>query len=161
LEPFYKLVSTTISNEKQELMPVIKKLGLFLHKKDYNLDIKPLLKLVLSKFFGSTSSIVDAMAHNIRSAHDGTKTKVQNYYRNSTDEKEKYENLAKCDSKGPLCINILKLIYNESNGSFYSFGRIVSGTIKKGEDVKILGEGYTVEEEEDMIVKTASRLWIM
>jgi U5 small nuclear ribonucleoprotein component len=38
---------------------------------------------------------------------------------------------------------------------------VISGTIKKGEDVKILGEGYTVEEEEDMIVKTAARLWIM
>jgi 116 kDa U5 small nuclear ribonucleoprotein component len=76
LEPFYKLVSCAISNEKQELMPIIKKLGLLLHKKDYNLDIKPLLKLVLSKFFGNTSSIVDAMAHNIRSAQEGTVTKV-------------------------------------------------------------------------------------
>jgi len=25
----------------------------------------------------------------------------------------------------------------------------------------VLGEGYTLEEEEDMIVKTASKLWIM
>ena len=85
LEPFYKLVSATISNEKSELMPVIKKLGLLLHKKDYNLDIKPLLKLVLSRFFGSTSALVDAMAHNIRSAQDGTRTKVHNFYRNSGD----------------------------------------------------------------------------
>ncbi len=155
LEPFYKLVSTTISNEKQELMPVIKKLGILLHKKDYNLDIKPLLKLVLSKFFGDTSSIVDAMAHNIKSALDGTKVKVQNFYRNSTDDKEKSDLLIKCDAKGPLCVNIVKLIYNESNGSFYSFGRIISGTIKRGEEVKVLGEGYTVEEEEDVIVKSA------
>jgi WD40 repeat protein len=35
LEPFYKIVSTTISNEKAELLPIIKKLGLLLHKKDY------------------------------------------------------------------------------------------------------------------------------
>lgn len=155
------MVSATISNEKAELMPVIKRLGLLLHKKDYNLDIKPLLKLVLSKFFGNTSSLVDAMAHNIRSAQDGTRSKVSNFYRNSTDDKAKSDQLSKCDPKGSLCINIIKLIYNEANGSFYSFGRVISGTIKKGEDVKILGEGYTVEEEEDMIVKTAARLWIM
>ena len=87
MEPFYKLVSATISNEKAELMPVIKKLGLLLHKKDYNLDIKPLLKLVLSNFFGNTSSLVDAMAHSIRSASQGTLTKTMNFYRNSADNK--------------------------------------------------------------------------
>lgn len=68
LEPFYKIVSATISNERSELMPIIKKLGILLQKKDYNLDIKPLLKLVLSKFFGNVSCLVDAMSQNIRSA---------------------------------------------------------------------------------------------
>ena len=68
--------------------------------------------------------------------------------------------MSQCDSKGPLCINILKLIYNETTGNFYSFGRIISGTVKRGDEVKVLGEGYTLEEEEDMIVRTVSRLWI-
>ena len=67
-------------------MPIVKKLGLFLHKKDYNLDIKPLLKLVLTKFFGNASCIVDAMAQNIKHSSDGTQTKVQTYYRNSGDD---------------------------------------------------------------------------
>ena len=88
LEPFYKIVSATISNEKSELVPIVKKLGLFLQKKDYNLDIKPLLKLVLSKFFGSVSCLVDAMVDNFRHAQSGTRTKVENYYRNSTDDAE-------------------------------------------------------------------------
>jgi U5 small nuclear ribonucleoprotein component len=61
LEPFYKIVSTTISNEKNELLPVLKKLGIFLNKKDFNLDIKPLLKLVLLRSFGDISCIVDSM----------------------------------------------------------------------------------------------------
>ena len=39
-------------------------------------------------------------------------------------------------------------------------GRIMSGTVKKGDEVKILGEGYTLEEEEDMVVKTVGKLWI-
>lgn len=51
-------------------------------------------------------------------------------------------------------------MYNESKGNFYSFGRIISGTIKKGDEVKVLGEGYTIEEEEDMIMRKVERLWI-
>ena len=86
---------------------------------------------------------------------------MHSFYRNSGDNSDQPEQLSKCDAKGPLCVNILKLIYNEATGGFYSFGRIISGTLRKGEALKVLGEGYTVEEEEDMIVKTASRLWIM
>lgn len=55
LEPFYKLFTATISNEKIELAPILKRLGLYLHKKDFLLDIKPLLKLILSKFFGDSA----------------------------------------------------------------------------------------------------------
>ena len=160
LEPFYKIVSCTISNEKNDLLPVMKGLGIYLHKKDYLLDIKPLLKLVLSKFFGNVSSLVDGLVSNVRHAQDGTLLKVQNYYRNSNDSQEIAESLGKCDPKGKLCINILKLIYNESTGNFYSFGRVISGTVHKGDTVKVLGEGYTLEEEEDVIVRSISKLWI-
>lgn len=68
LEPFYKIVSSTISNEKAELLPIIKKLGIYLHKKDFSLDIKPLLKLVLVKTFGSVSCLVDSMVDHFPNA---------------------------------------------------------------------------------------------
>eukprot|EP00347_Sterkiella_histriomuscorum_P000437 403375864 len=161
LEPFYKLVSHVLSNERNELMPIMKKLGIFLKKKDYQLDIKPLLKLVLTKFFGNTSCLVDSMSESFVNALEGTKIKVNNYYRNSNDNSDILNEISKCDSKNNLVINIVKLYYNESNGHFHSLGRIISGTVKRGDEVKILGEGYTLEEEEDMVHKNISKLWIM
>jgi len=62
LEPFYKVVALTLSNEKNELLPILKKLGVFLNKKDFSLDIKPLLKLVMSRYFGDISCLVDSIA---------------------------------------------------------------------------------------------------
>ena len=160
LEPFYKIVSSTISNEKAELLPIIKKLGIYLHKKDFSLDIKPLLKLVLVKTFGSVSCLVDSMVEHFPNAQEGTKRLVSHYYRNSSDDQVIPERLSKCDAKEPLCLNVVKLIYNDVTGGFYSFGRILSGTLKRGDEVRVLGEGYTLEEEEDASVRTASRLWI-
>jgi U5 small nuclear ribonucleoprotein component len=55
----------------------------------------------------------------------------------------------------------VKLYFNEQKGSFTSFGRVISGTIKEGDDVRIMGEGYTTEEQEDVVVKTVEKLWIM
>lgn len=96
----------------------MKKLNLFLKKKDYQLDIKPLLKLVLNKFFGNTSCLVDSMVESFKNAQEGTKVKVQNYYRNSNDNAEIVSQLSKCDAKSELLINVVKLYYNESNSQF-------------------------------------------
>lgn len=44
---------------------------------------------------------------------------------------------------------------------FYAFGRVISGTLTAGQDVKVMGENFSLEEEEDVVVATASKLWIL
>lgn len=44
--------------------------------------------------------------------------------------------------------------------SFDVFGRVVSGTISKDQSVKVLGERYNLEDEEDMAIKEVRRLFI-
>ena len=60
-----------------------------------------------------------------------------------------------------MCINIVKLFNNEMDDCFYAFGRIISGTLTAGQDVKVMGEAFTLEEEEDVAIARASRLWIL
>ena len=69
--------------------------------------------------------------------------------------------LEACNPSGPLCINIVKLFNNELEETFYSYGRVISGTIQAGQDVKVLGESFTLEEEEDVVVAKATKLWIL
>lgn len=52
LEPFYKLVGYTVAEEKDKLQSLLSKMQIYLAKKEYNMDVKPLLKTVLSKRFG-------------------------------------------------------------------------------------------------------------
>jgi hypothetical protein len=35
LEPFYKIMAVSISEEKAELAPILGSLGVYLHKRDY------------------------------------------------------------------------------------------------------------------------------
>ena len=62
-----------------------------------------------------------------------------------------------------MYLDIVKLYFNEQKGSFTSFGRVISGTIKEEMMLEsIMGEGYTTtEEQEDVVVKTVEKLWIM
>ena len=109
-------------------------------KSDFDLDIKPLLKLVLSRTFGqSVPALVDMMLQKFITAKDATKNYVLQNYLNTLDNHTLNESLQKCDPKGPLCINILKQYFNEKQGDFGCFGRIISGTIRQGQVIKVLG----------------------
>ena len=65
-----------------------------------------------------------------------------------------------CDSEGPLVVHTTKLYPSEDGTQFYAFGRVFSGTLHAGQQVRILGEGYTIEDEEDSRISTVGRLWI-
>lgn len=38
---------------------------------------------------------------------------------------------------------------------------MISGTLREGQEVKVLGENFNLDEEEDVVVARASKLWIL
>ena len=65
-----------------------------------------------------------------------------------------------CNPEGPVMVQISKLYHTTDAQSFRAFGRVLSGTLKKGMDVKVLGEGYSPEDEEDMMKSVVEDIWI-
>jgi U5 small nuclear ribonucleoprotein component len=159
LEPMYKLMGYTISEEKENLENLLAQLNITIKLSDYKMDPKPLLKLVCSKFYGHYSSMIDVILSIVVDSNKGSAIKIRNNYKGDTTSKV-YENIIKCQSNGQLAINVTKLYHKHDYLSFDAFGRILSGTIKKGDIVKVLGEKYNLEEEEDMIVKEVTNMWI-
>ena len=48
-------------------------------------------------------------------------------------------------------VQITKLYNTTDAQGFRAFGRVMSGVVSKGMEVKVLGEGYSLEDEEDMV----------
>lgn len=65
-----------------------------------------------------------------------------------------------CDPAGPLVIQIVKLYPTPDANEFRAFGRVLSGTVTTGQKVKVLGEGYSPDDEEDMAIQTVSSVMI-
>lgn len=61
---------------------------------------------------------------------------------------------------GPTVVHITKLYHTTDAQSFRAFGRVMSGTVRKGMEVKVLGEGYSPEDEEDMVKAVIEDVWI-
>lgn len=54
-----------------------------------------------------------------------------------------------CDPNGPLLVHVVKLYSAPDGASFHALARVYSGTLKKGSRVRVLGEAYTLDDEED------------
>ena len=68
--------------------------------------------------------------------------------------------MKECGSDGPVSVHVTKLYHATDAQSFRAFGRVLSGTLRKGAQVKVLGEGYSPQDEEDMMIATVDDLWV-
>jgi U5 small nuclear ribonucleoprotein component len=159
LEPIYKLYSHTISESPEDLKDTLATLGISLKPSQYKTDAKILLKLVCEQFFGPSNGFVDMVVEHIPSPVESAAAKLQRYYTGPLDTSTA-KAMEKCDQDGPLVVQISKL-YNTSDATgFHSFGRVMSGTARPGSEVRVLGEGYSIDDEEDMSLATISDVWI-
>lgn len=159
LEPLYKLYTQVLGEEPADLQYTLKTLGISLKPGAYKLDVKPLLKIVLGQFFGDATGFVDMCAQHIPTPLEGAQRKVEGTYTGSL-QGPIAQAMLSCDPGGPLMINITKLYPSPDALEFHAFGRILSGTAKAGMQVKVMGEGYSPEDEEDMAIARIEHVWV-
>jgi U5 small nuclear ribonucleoprotein component len=159
LEPVYKLFSHTISETPAELEETLASLGIHLKPSQYKTDARVLLKLVCEQFFGPSVGFVDMVVQHIPSPVEAAERRLERFYAGPLDTKVA-ESMKACNQDGPLVVQITKLFNSQDAKSFHSFGRVLSGTARPGREVRVLGEGYSVDDEEDMAPAKITDVWI-
>ncbi|KAF9072709.1 u5 small nuclear ribonucleoprotein component [Rhodocollybia butyracea] len=159
IEPLYKLYSQVLSEEMDSLKVTVEGLGIKLKPVMYKMDVRPLLKAILDQFFGPATGLVDVIAEHIPNPIEGAINKVQSTY-NGPQTSDLAASMQMCDPAGPVMVQVSKLYHTTDAQSFRAFGRVLSGTLKKGMEIKVLGEGFSPEDEEDMMKATVEDLWI-
>ncbi|KEF63336.1 elongation factor 2 [Exophiala aquamarina CBS 119918] len=148
LEPIYKLYSHTISESPEDLEATLQTLGISLKPSQLKSDAKVLLELVCAQFFGPASGLVDMIVQHLPSPVEGAKRTLDNYYTGPIDS-EIGKAMLSCDADGPLVVHITKLFGSPDAKTFNAFGRVMSGTVAPEQQVRVLGEAYSLEDEED------------
>jgi U5 small nuclear ribonucleoprotein component len=159
LEPIYKIYTHTIGENEAALKATLGKLGIVLKPSVYKLDVRPLLRIVCKSFFGDTSPFVDLVVSNIPSPVESARAKTEKTFTGPLDC-EMAACIRNCDANGPLIINVTKLYPRADISEFYCLGRVLSGTLEMGQEVKVLGEEYTIDDEEDMAFSKVQNMWI-
>lgn len=159
LEPIYKLFSHTISESPEDLKATLATLNISLKPSQLKTDANVLLKLVCEQFFGTADGFVDMIVQHVPSPIEAAQNKLEKYYTGPLDTKIA-ASMSQCNQDGPLVIHVTKLFSTSDASRFHSFGRIMSGTAHPGQQVRVLGENYTLEDEEDMTTATISETWL-
>merc|ERR1712013_147020 len=66
-----------------------------------------------------------------------------------------------CDPNGPMSMYVSKLVPTAEKGRFIAFGRVFSGTIKTGQEIRILGPDFTMGKKKDLDIKKVQRTLLM
>ncbi|EPX71260.1 GTPase Cwf10 [Schizosaccharomyces octosporus yFS286] len=150
LEPLYKLHTLSISDEQEKLKRQLRSLNIFLKPKDFLLEPKPFLQLVCASFFGFPTGLVDSIVQNIPSPRENASRKANQYYTGPLNSSIGKSLTTMNREESTMIAHITKLYNTVDANSFYALARIYAGKVRKGQKVQVLGENYSIEDEEDM-----------
>ncbi|XP_061191284.1 116 kDa U5 small nuclear ribonucleoprotein component-like [Saccostrea echinata] len=159
LEPLYKIFAQVVGDVDECLPRLCDELGISLTKEERKLNIRPLLRIVCNRFFGDFTGFVDMCVNFIKSPVGNAQAKIEHIYTGPSDS-ELVDNMCQCDPDGPLMIHTTKLYPTQDATSFHVLGRIISGTLLANQEVRILGENYSLQDEEDSRFGQVGRLWV-
>ncbi|KAJ1548336.1 hypothetical protein HK405_003625, partial [Cladochytrium tenue] len=166
LEPIYKIHSKVIGESTADIKRMLYELNIRLKTAALSQDVRPLLRDVLTAFFGeqpAASGFADLVVRCLPSPSDNAAAKVDHIWSGleADDDGGNPALLAamrSCDPKGPLMIHVTKMYNSVDVSGFEAFGRVISGTVTVGMKVRVLGERYSPDDEEDMVVKDVEGL---
>ena len=152
LEPLYKLYSLVLSADTDTLRRTLATLQIQLPAAAYKIGVRPLLKLVLNRFLGRASGLIDMVVTHLPSPTEGAAWQA----RTCTGPSDGLlcTAAARCDAAGPLLVHVAKLYPTADARAFRALGRVLSGTVVQGASVKVLGPSYAPDDEEDMALAT-------
>ncbi|QRV94692.1 Elongation factor Tu GTP binding domain [Ceratobasidium sp. AG-Ba] len=161
LEPVYKIYSQVLSADRNDLKQTLAGLGITLKQVLYKMDSRPLLKAVLDQFFGPAVGLVDMLVEWIPSPAEATAAKVERTYTGPINTPAAQSMLACANTTAaPTVVQITKLLPAKDAQSFRALGRVMSGVVRKGMGVRVLGEGFSADDEEDMWKGDVGDVWI-
>ena len=92
------------------------------------MNIRPLLRVVCSRFFGDFTGFVDMIAAKVPAAKNGVQRIVDDAY-SGTLKTDFVQSMVKSEASGPLVVYVTKLFTTDDATRFHAYGRVLSGTL--------------------------------
>lgn len=161
LEPLYKIISTVVGDVDTKLPALVQELGIRMTKTEMKLNIRPLLRLICTRFFGPFSGFVDMCVDHVPAPEANARNKIETCFKGPM-ETSLAQAMLECNNSSdqPLVVHVTKQYPVQDASVFHVFGVVLSGTLRARQTVKVLGESYSSIDVEDSRILPIGRLWI-
>ena len=156
-EPIRQIINTCMNDQKDKLLPMLQKLGVTMK----DLTGKALMKRVMQTWLPASNALLEMMIYHLPSPAKAQRYRVENLYEGPLDDIYASA-IRNCDPEGPLMLYVSKMIPASDKGRFYAFGRVFSGRVATGMNVRIMGPNYAPGQKKDLYVKNVQRtvIWM-
>jgi len=160
LTPIAKLFDAVISENVAVYTKMLKGLQIEIPKDAKELVGKPLLKRIMQTWLPAADALLLMIVNHLPSPKIAQKYRVGNLYGGPVDD-ETAQAIAACNADAGLMMYVSKMVPTSEKGRFYAFGRVFSGTIATGQEVRIQGPDYVPGSKKDLYVKKIQRTVLM
>jgi elongation factor 2 len=163
LQPIYKMLTACAELNMDEVRTLLSKIDLKLpaDKLDASvLDSKTITSNVMKRWLPAGEAMLHLIVLHLPSPVQAQVYRIQHLYEGPQDDQVACSMKA-CDPNGEVMIYISKKIPAQDGSRFLCFGRIFSGTIISGTNVRILGPDYHPGSTTDLQIKNITSVGIM
>lgn len=111
MEPLYKIYATAVGETPADISRTLRSLGVRLKQHELHMDPRPLLKLILSRFFGYPRGLVDMCVRHVRPPTVAGDLRVSLSY-TGDQASATVTSMRSCRADGPLVMHVVKVILN-------------------------------------------------
>ncbi|KAJ3177251.1 Elongation factor 2 [Irineochytrium annulatum] len=160
LEPIYRLFDLTFTNPNPDKLPsVLDQLRIRLKSGELALTGKDLLKAVMRAFLPAADAMLELVCIHLPSPVAAQAYRAEMLYEGPMDD-ACAQAIRACDPEGPLMVYVSKMVPSNA-GRFYALGRVFSGVVRPGQQVRIMGPNFVFGRKDDLAIKPVQRTVVM
>lgn len=160
IRPMVTLFDAIMNDSPEVYKPIIRGLQLGLSNEEKDMVQKPLLKVVMRRWIPAGDALLDMIVEHLPSPNVAQKYRCDILY--AGDLKDPIcDSIRACDPNAHLSMYVSKMCPTSEKGRFIAFGRVFSGTVATGQQVRIYGPDYQYGKKRDLHVKKIQRTLLM
>jgi len=160
MNPINTLIDAVMNDKKDTYNKMLAKLQVKIPKDALELVGKPLLKRIMQTWLPAAESLLQMIVNHLPSPVESQPYRCEQLYPGPQDDQSAMA-IKNCDPDGPLMMYVSKMVPTSEKGRFYAFGRVFSGTISTGQNVRIYGPEYVPGKKTDLFLKKVQRTVLM
>lgn len=152
LDPIFRLRDAIMDSDTEKIVSMLEKLYIPLSSDDRALERTALFKVVMCKFLPAEDALLEMVAIHLPSPVVAQRYRVEALYEGPMDDETAIA-IHDCDPNSSLCLYVPEMVPSTDKG--LALGRVFSGTISAGLEVRIQSPEYVPGKKDSLSVRSA------